>query len=374
VSFKNAKIVAVNANPVAYHNTEIPRGDARFQMSSSGIRAFAVNPSKWREPIVDEEGKISYFEHAGSKSTEWGNLFDTLLLTPQQFDARYAVSPAKYETEVLVCPSCASISTAKKCKECNTFRVVEKVLKDWSPTTTHCKEWKAEKEKEGLECVKASDIFKIKQAIARFNRDPILPRFVEASQKQVWIVAEWHDEETGLVIPCKCLIDLVLKVGTEFEKCVGDVKTARTAQIGAWESWCLSAGYEIQAAWNTDMLVAATNREIITFCFLLSENTAPYEPGRRIMSQDIADPSQDMGAIASGRRQYRKMMAYYCKCLKTGTWPGYDDHADAAQGWTLVTPNPYKEMARDAAPKPVFEGEEPDPDAEPEADDFDTPP
>jgi len=103
------------------------------------------------------------------------------------------------------------------------------------------------------------------------------------------------------------------------------------------------------------MFVAATNREIINFCFVLSENFAPWEIGRRFMSQDIDQPGMDAGSIASGRRQYRAILADYCQCLKTDKWPGFDDTDEAsADGWTLVQPDVWTEQRRLFAPKYVF--------------------
>lgn len=368
--FKNAKVVGVEVDSTDYHKNKLPRGDKGFVMSSSALRAFGEVPSKWAEPIVDEDGNVTYYEFAGSKSTEWGNLFDCVLLTPQHFDRRYVLYPETYTVTENTCPSCGSVGKGKRCNACKCERREEETDKPWSAKSGDCQKWKADREAEGKICISKQDRFKVDQAVKRFRRDDILNRYVECCQKQVHITAEWHDEETGLIVPVQCLIDLAPKVDSEFEKSIGDVKTCRSAKIKAWESWCLAAGYDVQAAWNTDLFVAATNREILNFCFLLSENVAPWEPGRRWMSQDIADPAQDMGSIASGRRQYRKLMALYCKCLAKGHWPGYDDHADATQGWTLVTPNPYKEMARDNDPAVVFDGEEPDPEAEPMGDDI----
>lgn len=367
--FTDAKIIAVDADPNLYHKQPDVRGSAKFEMSSSSLRSFWASPSKWVEPIRAQDGTITYYEHPGSKSTEWGNLFDCVLLTPSQFESRYAVSPAQYDATENTCPGCGSVAPAKRCKACDTERLPKLVQKPWSGQSGHCKKWKETREAEGKTVCSHKEYYDVQQAVARFRRDPHLCRFIDCSQRQVWITAIWVDKETGLSVPVKCLIDVVPTVGSELEKALGDVKTCKSAARSAWESWCHAAGYEVQAAWNTDMLVAASGgREITEFRFLLSENTAPWEPGRRTMTNELIDPERDMGDIASGRRQYRRIMAAYCKCLKTGKWPGYDDHEDAYDGWTIITPNPYKEMARDEAPKLLF-GEEPDPEeGEPEPD------
>lgn len=344
--FKNCQIIAISADGREYHTVEpgCERGTPKFVMSSSGIRAFyEYGPSKWREPIEDEEGNISFVEFTGSKSTEYGDLFDTLLLTPELFNDRYKVRPKEYVNE-------------------------KREVKEWSANAKFCRAWKEDYEAEGFTITNDGELFKVNQAIKRFLRDDEFKRFVEQSEKQVWIVGEWHDE-SGIIVPCKCLIDLCPRKDSDFHKSMGDVKTTKNAKPVPWEKWCHAAGYDVQAAWNYQMFVAATNREITTFRFLLSENTPPYEVGRRMMSASLEDPERDLGDIASGRRQIKKMMGVYCACLKTGKWPGYDDTDESINGWTIVAPNPYADIARQFAPTYSF-GEKPeaDPEVEPDPD------
>lgn len=361
MSFQNCKIIGVGVSPTDYHKRESAPGDPGYVMSSSSVRSFYACPAKWREPIRAPDGTVTFWEFPGSKSTEWGDLFDCLLLTPDQFNDRFAVVPQEYKIEALVCPVCESESKSRRCKECKTDRVETMVTKQWSAHSSHCQEWKAEQEKAGKTTVSTKDMWNVKQSLARFLRDPLFAMFLEKSQTQVWVKGEWHDKDTGMVVPCQCLIDVVPTNDSEMAKSLGDVKTTVSARIGAWENWAHKAGYEVQAAWNIDMFVAATNREIVQFHFLLSENTAPWEIGRRVMSQELPLSDNDMGDIASGRRQYRRMMAEYCKALKTGKWPGYDDNDVSVQGWTPVNPDPYAEQRRQFAPK--FDYDEPEEDA-----------
>lgn len=373
MSFQNCKIEGVGVNPTDYLKHDVARGEPNFVVSSSSLRSFFCCPSKWREPIIAQDGTVSYWEFAGSKSTEWGDLFDCLLLTPTQFNGRFAVTPAVYDFVANICPDCGSESKAKKCKPCNREREPKLITREWSGQSDYCKKWKAEMEAIGKTCISRKDHYNVQQAIKRFMLDPVLGPFVEASEVQVWIKGEWKDEKTGLVIPVQCLVDIVPRADSEFAKCAGDVKTTVNARVIPWEKWCHAAGYDVQAAWNTDMLIAATNREILEFCFLLSENTAPWQTGRRMMTQDLPVSDSDQGDIAEGRRQYRAMMAVYCKCLTTGKWPGYDDTDESTQGWSVVSPNPYAAQARQFAPKFDFNedpSEESEPSDNPESDNY----
>lgn len=338
MSFQNARIRKVGASPIEYRATEARRGDRAFPIGSSSLRAFWSCPAKWVKPIELPDGEITYWELPGTKATEWGNLFDCMLLTPEQFGERYALKPAVYP--------------------CEPTKKDPRMEKPWNANSTWCSEWIEQCEASGRIPVSGSDMFKVQQAIGAFTSDPILGPYVEESERQVWIEGEWRDEATKLVVPVKCLIDLCPREDSEFHKSIGDVKTTKNARVLSWEKWCHAIGYEIQAAWNTDLFVAATGREILSFCFLLSESEAPYQPGRRMMSQDIIDPRSDQGDIASGRRQYRQMMADYCKCLASGFWPGFDDTDESIAGWSLVRPNPYAEQARAFAPKYALPDEE----------------
>lgn len=360
--FKNARIIGTGADAMLYHKQEAQRGALDFVMSSSSLRNFAICPSKW----------IFGWELPPSASLEYGSLFDTLVLTPGQFEKKYVVAPLMYEAKGMECPECKSVTDSQKCSKCKKDRIEIKVSKDWNYQAKYCSDWKAAKIAAGKEITTTFDVVDTQAAMKRLHADEQIKAFLDGCDRQVWIEAEWHDEATGLVIKVKCLIDLAGKEDGPFAKRLGDLKTTKNAAPIAWAKWADFAGYSIQAAWNTDLFVAATSREITDFCFVLSENSAPWEPGRRYMSQDLDNPGMDEGSIASGRRQYRKMIEGYCQCVKTGKWPGFDDTDEAsASGWTLVSPDPYAEQRRMFAPKfrygmvePVepAEEQEPDPD------------
>ena len=348
--FKNATIKSRGANPVEYHKLEGERGSKEFVMSSSALRLFAACPSKWR----------AGFEMPPSASLEYGSLFDTIVLLPEHFAEQYAVSPATYEETGMECPSCKSVTKAQKCKECKCERMPVKIDKPWNYGATVCDEWRNARLAEGKEIVSPAELAEAEAAKRRLFEDAILRGFIEACDKQVWIEAEWHDEATGLVVPVKCLIDLLSRKDSAFASSLGDLKTTKDASVTKWERWAHYAGYEIQAAWNLDLAAAATSREFDHFLFVLSESFAPYQTGRRQM---VCDPMDEQGVaddIASGRRQYRRIMADYCACLKSGKWPGFDETDVSSSGWTTVSPDPYAEQRRMFAPKFQWEAEEED--------------
>lgn len=329
---KNARIVSKGTLPEDYFKNEAERGSADFVMSQSALKAFGQCPSRWRcgyNPPVTE-------------AKEYGSLLDCAVMTPEQFDKRYAVAPATYDTIGMQCPGCKTVTDSKKCRNCGCDRVQVKITKDWNWASTFCKEWR--EDQKGRETITAKEKAECDAAVKRLMDDEILSSFINSSDKQVWVAAEWHDKRTGLVIPIRCLIDLVPRLETEWAMNLADLKTTRTAALMPWQRDCFTFGYFIQGAFNIDLYVAATGEDRNTFCFILQENVAPFEPGRRILSQDF---------LTLGRAEYTRLLSNYAYCVKNGKWPSYDDSDESLQGWTLISAEPW--MAERAAFAPKYD-------------------
>lgn len=313
MSFTNARIVGREVNPVDYFKQEASRGTADYAMSSSLLRNFGECPARF----------LGGYEPPESKAKEFGRLLDCLILTPGQFSARYAIQPAEYESD----------DGPKK----------------WNNNAKVCRAWTLEQAERGLEVVTNSDMLEAESAMKRLRADDILNSFLAASDCQIWVEGEWQDEPTGLAIPCRCLIDCVPRLDTEWAKCLGDLKTTRNASIPAWQRWCFQAGYHVQAAFNRALYVAATGEDRPSFCFIVQENFLPWEPARRLMSEDF---------MALGTAASTTLMSNYCQCLKNGKWPSYDDTDESVQGWTLVQPEPFMSERAAFAPRFNFDEEE----------------
>jgi hypothetical protein len=331
VSFQNARIIAKDANPEEYHKQVGERGTLGFSVSSSSLRMFDMCPSKF----------IHGFEMAPSASLEYGALFDTIVLTPDQFDKRYAVQPETYETTGMKCPNCEDVSAkSKKCAACKCERVEVQITKKWSNGATVCEVWVAEQIAAGKEVCSASELADAQAAAKRLFDDPIIGDYIRESDKQVWIAAEWHDAATGLVVPVKCLVDLLPRRDSEFFDGAGDLKSTKCAKKLAWERFADHVGYNIQGAWNIDLVQAALpNEQRRKFAFILSESHHPWEPSREMMEDDN-DP-QSNSLMSNARSKYRRIMANYCQCLKHNKWPGYADTDEASEGWNVWQQDPY---------------------------------
>jgi hypothetical protein len=312
---KNSQIVCVDADPREYHQDQGERGTPEFIMSSSALRLFAQCPQRWK----------NNYNPPDSDAKDYGSLLDTLVLQPATFRHRYAVKPLTYKDE--------------KSGE----------TKPWNGNSLVCKAWL--KDHEGFEIVSNDDVNEANAAKRGLDQDEVIKAFLDASERAVWLQAEWHDPKSGVVIPLKALIDLVPRIGTEFEKSIGDLKSTRNAALVPWTKWCYQAGYFLQSSFYLDLLQSAqADRDLQNFCFILSENYAPFQSGKRLLSHDF---------IELGRSAYRRLLEGYSACLKSGRWPGYDDHDEAAQGWSIVAPFPYMEGDTAFAPKFQFETDEP---------------
>lgn len=318
---KNAKVAGSGVNSEEYHAQTEPRGSEKFAMSPSTIKTFAHCPSRWRDG----------YESPDSKAKANGNLFDCLLLTPEKFKLRYAIKPATYYDE-------------KSGED-----------KPWNANSKVCKEWLADHA--DFEDVSQKEVDETHKAIERLRRDEVISKFLDASDKQVMVTAEWHDQGTGLVIPIRCLMDLVPRVGTEFEKSLGDIKTTRSAGLRKFQRDVYNLGYHIQAAFDIDLFVAATKEDRINWCFILQENYAPYQSGKRLLGQDF---------IELGRAEYARALTSYCACLKRNYWPDYDDNDEAIQGWSLIVPDPWMASEGQFAPQSTMPEEEADGENPPE--------
>lgn len=301
MSFINAKIVCKSANPAEYHTSgnNVPRGDAKFVVSSSMLRMFMQCARRW---------KFGY-ESPDSRAKQFGSLLDCRALTPESFEARFSIQPEIYQPE-------------------------KGEPKPWNNNATVCREWKSAQK--GKEIITLEDKSLCDVAIRRLLSDEIIAAWFSESDKQVWITADWQDKDTGLLVPVKALLDFVPKMDGEFGKCLGDLKEIRSGALIPFQRQVYQLGWHIQAALYQDIYIAATGEDRNTYCFVGTENYEPFEPFKRMLSQDF---------IQIGRQTYQDVLKRYCRCVKTGIWPGYDDHADAIQGWSLTAPEPFMEYA-----------------------------
>ncbi len=288
MSFINAKILGANRKRGEHEQKE--RGDKEFIMSRSQLVDFAECPSRWLAGgAVREE----------SKSMAFGSVLDCLATTPDELLSKFAVTPELYP------------ATPKKKGD-------EPEMKEWTSRANYCKEWEAEREAQGLTVVSAELMEDAKKAFAALHENQPIASLIECSAKQVLIVADWKDDDTGLIIPFAALLDLVPdKTSPTWGKALADIKTARNGNPANWARVCDDSGYDVQAALYFDLHFSATGEDRTDFIHVVQENTFPFH---------VVSPPPAMSAefLDWGRMKYRKALQLYCRCISTGVWPSYE--------------------------------------------------
>lgn len=244
------------------------------------------------------------------------------------------------------CPVCGSITDSKSCRACKVDRVKTENIKAWRYGAKFTDQWKEERIKEGKEVISRKDLVDADNAVkdcllAPIGSDDTVARWVRSCEKQVHITGEWVDKATGIIIPVSALLDFVPFADSEFGACLGDFKTARTVHPRRFERDAFNFGYHIQAAFDIDIFNAATGQDRNTWCFVAQENEPPYEFNLMMFGQEGAQGLP--GFVEMGREErwggYRRILADYAKCLKTGHWPRYADQFESVQGWCILNPD-----------------------------------
>lgn len=313
-----AKVIGPDIEPEVYHRQEpgVTQGDPKFVMSRSQLMSFRSNPNRWREGVEPKD----------SDSTEWGSWIDCAMLSKAMFEKRYIVTPE----------TCTATKTMTCVKDGD---VREGSQIPWNPLSTEAKKWKKEQEHKGLSVLSLSDMAEIKHAETRLVADPLIREFFACSEKQVMVIGTYQDRATKIEVAMKFLIDLVPdKAHAEYGRDLGDLKSCRTARPYPWAKAVDERDYDAQAAMFLDAYNAATGENRVNFRHILIENQKPFQPGRRLLSQNFID---------LGRRKYIGALRTYCQCLKTGVWPSWDDENSMEQavynGWGEVNPPLYAE-------------------------------
>jgi hypothetical protein len=298
--FKTARVVSKQTSPADYRVQKGKRGDKDYVMSRSEICEFDNCPSRW----------LAGYKSEGSASSEWGDLIDGMaLLTVSQFDDLFAIAPLMYP--------------------CEPTKKDPRTEKPWNRNATFCGDW--EERQDGKTVVTQKAYVEAAEAHGSLMRDTIADALLATSEKQVYVLAEYHDRDTKLTVPVKALIDLVPPVESAFGKCLMDFKTARSAGRRAWRMAVFEYNYHVQAALYLDAYTLATGEDRCEFRHLIQENVFPWQPGKRILSAEY---------LELGRLKYTQALRRYCQCLDTGEWPGYE-RGQQFDGFEMCEPEPY---------------------------------
>lgn len=290
--------ITYDCDPRDYHKPQkVKRGHPDYVMSKSEMWKFRKNPHKW----------LTGEDEDATPDMEFGTAVDILVLTPNDWGSTFAVAPETYGKD----------------------------SKPWNWNANEAKEFKSVAESRGQVAVKQSFADEAKKAASRIESDKRLSSFIHSCDKQVRLDVNWNDK-SGIVVPFRCLIDLVPRKDTPFSRYLGDLKCTGNAEHHKWDRMVFDKGYHYQGKVYMDAYNAASGENRDTFVHAIIESNPPYEPARRMLSEEF---------LKLGYESFVKDMDRYCECLSTGIWGGYDDYEEAGRlnidGWTVSEPSKF---------------------------------
>lgn len=302
--FKNGRIIGAAVKPEDYHRENAPRGSREYVMSRSQLMACAKNPRRW----------VLGWNQKDTDALEGGNLMDCKVLMPDQFEERFAVCPKEYPD-------------------------AKGGMSKWTFSANYCKAWRDKNE--GKDIVTHDENMRADNAVKFLFGDPGAREFLECSERQVMVMADYEDPETQIVVTLKILIDLLPnKAHPKFGKDIGDYKTAADGSSFAFGRSINKYRYDVQSRLYLDVYSAAVPQERDSFRNIVQETAPPWDVGKRIMGEQF---------LANGRLKYLAALETYCQCLATNEWLGYERPMPGrtiVDGWLVENPEIW--MANDS--------------------------
>lgn len=311
---KNAQILGDQYPKGDYEHEPYPRGDAKLTVRSHILTEILRNAQRW----------VRGYESPSGKAQAFGSIYDCLLLTPEAFPARYAVVP---------------FDAPKK-----PTKAQRAAKKPTPPTVEAIAWWDNFLAKNRGQLISNEDYHDAAAAIHRLMGDKMNADLIQSSAKQVAIMAEWHDQGTGLVVPVKCMLDLLPPSDHPvFSNAIFDSKTTMNASPRSFSRDAQKFGYHIQGALYRDLFNAASGERREDFGHVVQENYAPWE-------FRSPPPLMTQRFLGLGRQLYQKALGIYCRALKTGIWPSYDPKPGPwpmtdCEDWALTADNLYEPFA-----------------------------
>jgi len=210
---------------------------------------------------------------------EFGSVAHCAVLQPEKLHEAYHLRPESYPSE-------------KRTE-----------FKPWHGGATYCKEWVAKhSDRPVMTQEQLNKLPKIRERLLA------LPEFGSALKTGQTEVAFFKmDEETGLMLKCRC--DLV---ATDVNGCtwIFDPKKVQSGEANERDfgKSCASYGYHIQCAAYLNIARASK------FVFVPFDDSEPFDACQYELTHE------DFNA---GYQEWRRLLLAYAKCLRENKWPGY---------------------------------------------------
>jgi exodeoxyribonuclease VIII len=221
----------------------------------------ATTPAHWRASLATRKQ---------TPEMAFGTAFHSYVLEPGKFAAEYAVKP-----------------------------------EDMSFATKEGKAWRAE---QGNKAIIAHDDFEaLKGMAAAMRAKPMTAKLLAGAKPEVTL----FDQIAGTWVKSRPDA-LNERLGVAV-----NLKTCEDASDGAVQKRIADFGgtYYVSAALCLDVLRSVTGRDW-QYIFVFVEKEAPYESRRVMLKPTVID---------WGRMRYKRALATFAECMKSGVWPGYPD-------------------------------------------------
>lgn len=171
--------------------------------------------------------------------------------------------------------------------------------------TREGKAWAAENA--GKPIVTAEELATIRAMTAAMDDKPKTCHLLTWSRPEVTLIRE----EGGVWLKSRPdAMNDKLRVAVNLKTCEDASEDAVRKAIESY-----GGSYYVSAALCVDMLKALTGEDW-AYVFVFVEKSAPYESRRVVLKPTV---------IEWGRMRYRRALATFAECVKSGRWPGYDD-------------------------------------------------
>lgn len=226
-----------------------------------------------------------------TSAMEFGTLCHAAILEPRYLHNRYCVMPDL--AAGIRRPDGTRYDNVKATKE------YKEKLAEWERMETRL-------------CITQEQMTKAATIIENVHQHPLASKWLGVGNRDrpdTEICLVWDDAETGLRL--KARFDAMWPSMRE----IVDVKT--TADAMEFSKSIASFGYHRQAAFYLDGMAAIRGtQQYAAFRVIAVETVEPFCVR--------AAPMSDR-AIATGRREYRNLLKQFAECVRTSTWPAYDD-------------------------------------------------
>jgi hypothetical protein len=176
-------------------------------------------------------------------------------------------------------------------------------MKPWNGNADWCKQWL--KDHDDRPVMTQDQLDKLPKIVDRLKALPEFGSALKHGQTEASFFK--RDEETGLMLKCRC--DLMATT-TGGEQWIFDPKKVQSGEANksSFEKQAFNLGYQVQCASYLDITGASR------FVFVPFDDDEPF---------DACQWEGDADFRQAGYLEWRRLLLAYAKCLKEYHWPGY---------------------------------------------------